>query len=78
MGKTRIRSDKDFEEFIKNPKPRWAFEPLGGRTVGHVEFTEEERKAIDKMIEEDMEKERKLFKEYEERKKKKQENGSKS
>ncbi len=74
MGKTRIRRDKDFEEFIKNPKPRWAFEPLGGRTVGHEEITEEEKK----LVQESMEKERKLFKEYEERKKREQENGSKS
>ena len=78
MGKTRIRRDKDFEEFIKNPKPRWAFEPLGGITVGHVESTEEEKKQAQKDMEEWMEEERKLRKEYEERKKRERENDSKS
>ena len=70
--------DKD-----KMPKPipmreRWKHDIPRPVVVGHKESTEEEKKQAQKDMEEWMEKERKLFKEYEERKKRERENGSKS
>ena len=65
--------DKD-----KMPKPipmreRWKHDIPRPVVVGHEEITEEEKK----LVQESMEKERKLFKEYEERKKRERENDSK-